>query len=169
MRCGLQVQLSAHIFTKQESRVYQICKLHLGMEFCHFFQTDFRHIKPQINALICLCTAVQCHKTHGYALHHILLGRLQWPRDLTRGFAAELWVPIPLEILMSVSCNCCVWRLRWSRGCVLAFSTQVRGFKPGRSRRIFQGEKILSTTFFGGEVMTSVPSRKFAACKRSLK
>jgi hypothetical protein len=23
-------------------------------------------------------------------------------------------------------------RLRWSRGCVLAFSTQVRGFKPGR-------------------------------------
>jgi len=27
--------------------------------------------------------------------------------------------------------------LRWSRGNVLAFSTQVRGFKPGRSRRIF--------------------------------
>ena len=26
-------------------------------------------------------------------------------------------------------------RLRWSRGSVLAFSTQVRGFKPGRSRR----------------------------------
>jgi hypothetical protein len=26
----------------------------------------------------------------------------------------------------------------------LAFGTQVRGFKPGRSRRIFQGEKILS-------------------------
>ena len=30
-----------------------------------------------------------------------------------------------------------VQRLRWSRGSVLAFSTQVRGFKPGRSRRIF--------------------------------
>ena len=28
-------------------------------------------------------------------------------------------------------------RLRWSRGSVLAFSTRVRGFKPGRSRRIF--------------------------------
>jgi hypothetical protein len=28
-------------------------------------------------------------------------------------------------------------RLRWSRGSVLVFSTQVRGFKPGRSRRIF--------------------------------
>jgi len=28
-----------------------------------------------------------------------------------------------------------------SRGSVLAFSTQVRGFKPGGSRRIFKGEK----------------------------
>jgi hypothetical protein len=60
-------------------------------------------------------------------------------------------------------------RLRWYRGCVLAFSTQVRGFKPGRSRRIFQGEKILSTTYFGGEVKPSVPCRRFAACRRSLK
>ena len=29
----------------------------------------------------------------------------------------------------------------WSRGRVLAFSTQVRGFKPGRSRRIFRAKK----------------------------
>jgi hypothetical protein len=29
--------------------------------------------------------------------------------------------------------------------CVLASGTQVRGFKPGRSRRIFKGGKILST------------------------
>ena len=32
-------------------------------------------------------------------------------------------------------------RLRWSRGSVLAFSTQVRGFNPGRSRRIFRVKK----------------------------
>jgi hypothetical protein len=51
---------------------------------------------------------------------------------------------------------------------VVAFSTQVRGFKPGRSRRIFKGEKILSTPSFGGEVKPSVPCRRFAACKRSL-
>jgi hypothetical protein len=44
---------------------------------------------------------------------------------------------------------------------VLAFSTQVRGFKPDQSRRIFKGEKILSTPSFGGEVKPS-------ACKRSL-
>jgi hypothetical protein len=46
---------------------------------------------------------------------------------------------------------------------VLAFGTQVRGFKPGRSRRIFQGENILSTPSFG-----EVPCRRFTACKRSL-
>ena len=56
--------------------------------------------------------------------------------------------------------------LRWSRGSVLAFSTQVRGFKSGRSRRIFK--KILSTPSFGGELKPSVPCRRFAACKRSL-
>ena len=33
------------------------------------------------------------------------------------------------------------YRLRWSRGSVLAFSTQVRGFKPGRSRRIFRANR----------------------------
>jgi hypothetical protein len=32
-------------------------------------------------------------------------------------------------------------RLRWSGGCVLAPSTQVRGLKPGRSRRVFSGRK----------------------------
>ena len=50
----------------------------------------------------------------------------------------------------------------------LAFSTQVRRFIPGRSRRIFKGEKILSTPSFGGKVKPSVPCRRFAACKRSL-
>jgi hypothetical protein len=51
---------------------------------------------------------------------------------------------------------------------VLAFDTQVRGFKPGGSRRIFKGEKILSTPSFGGEVKPSDQCRRFAACKRSL-
>jgi hypothetical protein len=49
-------------------------------------------------------------------------------------------------------------RFRWSRGSVLAFST----------RRIFKGEKILSTSSFGGEVKPSVPCRRFTACKRTL-
>ena len=60
------------------------------------------------------------------------------------------------------------YRLRWSTGSVLAFGTQVRRFKPGRSRRIFKGEKILSTPSFGGKAKPSVLCRRFAACKRSL-
>ena len=59
-------------------------------------------------------------------------------------------------------------RLRWSRGSVLAFGTQVRGFKSDRSRWIFRGEKILSTPSFWGEVMPSVPCCRFTACKSSL-
>ena len=52
---------------------------------------------------------------------------------------------------------------------MLAFGTQVRGFKPGQSRQIFKGQiKIFSTPSFGGEVKPSVPCRRFAACKRSL-
>jgi len=51
---------------------------------------------------------------------------------------------------------------------MLVFSTQVCGFKPGRSCRIFRVKKILSTPSFGGEVKPSVPCRRFAACKRSL-
>jgi len=59
-------------------------------------------------------------------------------------------------------------RLRWSRGSVLAFGTQVRGFTPGRSLQIFRAKKILSTPSFGGEVKLLVPCRSFTACKRSL-
>ena len=59
-------------------------------------------------------------------------------------------------------------RFRWSRGSVLAFGTQVRGFTPGRSLRIFRAKKILSTPSFGGEVKPSVPCRSFTVCKRSL-
>ena len=42
------------------------------------------------------------------------------------------------------------------------------GFKPGRKRRIYKGEKILSEPSFGGEVKLSVPCRRFSACKRSV-
>ena len=71
------------------------------------------------------------------------------------------------ELVLISSTYTYTQRLRCSRGSVLAFSTQVRGFKPGRSRRIFRAKKILSTPSFGGEVKPSVPCRRFAACKRS--
>ena len=52
-------------------------------------------------------------------------------------------------------------------GSVLAFSTQVRGSKPVRSRRIL-GRKFLSTPSFGGKIKPPVPCRRLAACKSSL-
>jgi hypothetical protein len=42
------------------------------------------------------------------------------------------------------------------------------GSNPAEADRIFQGEKILSTPSFRGEVKPSVPCCRFAACKRSL-
>jgi hypothetical protein len=51
---------------------------------------------------------------------------------------------------------------------MLASGTQVCGFKPGRSRRIFSGVKILSMPSFGREVKPFVLCRRFAARKRTL-
>ena len=50
---------------------------------------------------------------------------------------------------------------------MLASGTQVCGFKPGRSRWIFTGVKILNMPSSGGEVKESVPCPSFAACKRT--
>jgi hypothetical protein len=52
----------------------------------------------------------------------------------------------------------------WHPSSSVIFQYQVRGFAPGRSRRIFLCEKILSTPSFGGEVKPSVPCRSFTAC-----
>jgi hypothetical protein len=59
------------------------------------------------------------------------------------------------------------WVVRWRRSgfgrlgvSVLASGTQVRGFKPGRSRRIFKGGKILSAPSFGRGVKPWVPCHK---------
>ena len=57
------------------------------------------------------------------------------------------------------------WRLRRSRGSVLAFGTQVRGFA---AVGVLGRKKILSTPSFGGEVKPSVPCHSFTTCKRSL-
>jgi hypothetical protein len=51
---------------------------------------------------------------------------------------------------------------------MLASGTQYRGFAPGRSRRIFSGENILSMPSFGREVKPFAPCRRFAACQRTL-
>jgi hypothetical protein len=47
---------------------------------------------------------------------------------------------------------------------MLASSNRVRGFKPGRKRRNFSGEKVLSMPSFEREVKPFAPCRRFAAC-----
>jgi hypothetical protein len=51
---------------------------------------------------------------------------------------------------------------------MLASCTQVRVFKPGRSRWIFRARKILRMPSFGGEVKPSAPCGSFAECKITL-
>ena len=88
--------------------------------------------------------------------------------SLTSHFFNHLIAVTIFHFIIHFCCISFIYQLWWSRGSMLAFGTEVRGFKPGWSRRIFKGEKILSTPSFGGEVKPSVPRRGFAACKRSL-
>jgi hypothetical protein len=78
--------------------------------------------------------------------------------------SVELWYSIHISSeIIHIS-----WAVSRSRGSVLAFGTQVRGFAPGRSRRIFRPKKSSAHLPSDGEVKPSVPSRSFTACKRSL-
>jgi hypothetical protein len=43
---------------------------------------------------------------------------------------------------------------------VLAIVFRVRGFKPGRGRWIFKGDKIRQHAFLGGKVKPSIPCRE---------
>ena len=106
------------------------------------------HLRPVISQILWMCMIRSFHDS-------------QTARPVDKGPCGCPWEAHYLFLIYSCQ------RLRWSRGSVLAFGTQVRGFRPGRSRRIFKGEKILSTPSFGGEVKPSVPCRRFAACKRS--
>jgi hypothetical protein len=67
------------------------------------------------------------------------------------------------HLSFTLTCQSCLGlynRPRWSSGNVLATGPKVRGFKPGRGQWIFKGDKIRSTTSFGGEVKPSLPCRK---------
>ena len=114
-------------------------------------------------------TLLKCCRIVGYVPKFIPLAEWLWfdRMPVHVGFVVEKVAPGQIFQVCPVSITP-PKRLRWSRGSVLAFGTQLRGFKPGRSRRIFQGEKFLSTPSFGREVKPFVPCRRFTACKRSL-
>jgi hypothetical protein len=76
-------------------------------------------------------------------------------------FFTHLWVVCPLT-------RCSLSGFGGLGISMLASGTQVRGFKPGRSRWIFKGGKLLSMPSFRREVKPWVPCPRFVACKRSL-
>ena len=98
--------------------------------------------KLRYRIIISLFSLLECS---GNCVYHLLKHKLY-------SYTHFLWFLTPL--IPSTK------RLRWSRGSVLTFGT--------RSRRIFQGEKILSTPSFGKKGKPFVPCRRFTACKRSL-
>jgi hypothetical protein len=61
--------------------------------------------------------------------------------------------------------DCCFGGLVVS---MLASGTKDSGLKPGRSRLIFSGVKIVSMPSFGRDVKQFVPCRRFAERKRTL-
>ena len=77
------------------------------------------------------------------------------------------WVGVEIEVCIHLTSI--YWRLRWSRGSVLAFSTQVRGFNPAEAGG-FLGWKNPQHAFLrrGSKAVSSVPCRRFKACKRSI-
>ena len=69
---------------------------------------------------------------------------MSWTYALMRRLAGECRILMwkSFAVLLNI-------RLRWSKGSMLAFGTQVCGFEPSRSCRIFKDEKILSTPLEG--------------------
>ena len=122
-----------------------------------------------------MCLQRTKHALERMACTYLETGLIYIHRIITQNTKILLLKVVPLtenEVLLywttAVILSSAEW-FQWSRGSMLVFGTQVHGFKPSRSRRIFQGEKILSTPFFGGEVKLFVPCRIFAACKRTRK
>jgi hypothetical protein len=83
---------------------------------------------------------------------YCIQSRSRWSCAMRRSYAAARLLGSPVrpaeginvrffEFVCYVGVIICDKRFRWSRGSVLAFGTQVCGFKPGRSRRIFRAKK----------------------------
>ena len=141
----------------QPPRLYGLCKIH----------EERVPLKPTVSNIgahtykLPTYLAGELSPTVGRSSHHVSSSTEivhTWvPYESAGGSGGQFSLGVPIK------------RLRWFRGSVLVFGTQVRRFKPGRSHRIFQGEKILSTPSFGREVKPFVPCRIFASCKRNRK
>ena len=103
-----------------------------------FISARLWKIKTESN--YCLKTSIRSfQKTHYVCVTKGARGgAVGWGTALQAGRPRVRFPMVSLEIFIDIMLP---ERLRCSRGSVLAFSTQVRGFKPGRNRRIFRAKK----------------------------
>jgi len=119
----------SNIWPALKWKKYTLCFHFLSRQSVKLWYTQGSH-KPQCNSAHALCNFCKTTDTHTHThTQYIFYYRYSFVR------------------------------LRWSRGSVLAFGTQVRGFKP---------VGFLRSKKSSGEVKPSVPCRRFTACKRSL-
>ena len=97
------------------------------------------HLRPSFNKLSCRCDICSFELTFQYYWRLLEISSLASPTL----FILAHSVLFHLSFSLTIS----TMRLRWSRGSVLAFSTQIRGFKPGRSRRNFRAKKYSQHAF----------------------
>ena len=114
------------------------CKFHFQF-FCPLFSSfliymSFYFIISFHRRCICRQHSILC------LLMHLFLKFPCLHLTYLRSFSASIFVFIFFALLFFFLISLCQ-QLRCARGSVLAFSTQVRGFKPGRSRRIFRAKK----------------------------
>ena len=65
-------------------------------------------------------------------------------------FIVIIIILLLLLLLCDYRCHyCTLKRIRWSRGSVLSFGTQVRGLNPAEAVGFFRPKNILSTASFG--------------------
>jgi hypothetical protein len=112
---------------------------------CKSFSERYSSTSPVCNSEHAVPTAVVCSvRVHSYKVNWSLL----YPnRKNVRHFNAQFssfsnsFLLVVKQFLLQFLLKHPVKKLRWSRGSVLPLSTQVRGFKPGRSRQYFSGRK----------------------------
>jgi hypothetical protein len=127
-----------HTHTHMHSHTHRICP--------RFIPILFSHVRLRLSCFIYL--RYELNISMNFHLHTTLA-----PYSQAGGQSSVEWQ----HNIRSYITHCLP---RWSSGNVLAIGPKVRGFKPGRGRWTFKGDKICNTTSFGREVKFSVPCRK---------
>ena len=116
---------------QRQTLVYVEIKCQLDATDVFFYCRSYSLLN-MFQAPLCPSSGAREYYTVGCCLWYLVL----WFFKLSVWCGAEGYVS---GLRAAAATNC--MRLRWSRGSVLAFGTQVRGFKPGPKPSDFSGRK----------------------------